>query len=348
MFREYLLKGLRCQHGEESFCKKVSAKPAVIFLMWPVSFFATLFFAGLFSLFFVLLAGEALAGNDAVDPPLQGTASFSFGLLSGEAGEYVYSGGVDASELTWETKPLYFIEWQAGGVFRGWGEVSLRYRYGFAGRSGKMTDYDWDWPYPGSYTLSRHDNFIHYYHEAEISTLLRRPLSSCWKFAGGFSFLMMALQMEGRDGSVIEDDVETVVLEGPVIRYTQVYRILPLIVRFTCLPAGWLSLETVFAYTPFFFCSATDIHYLRDKKYSDNVVFGHFLRGMVSVEVAFTSRIALFVSGALRWVPETRGDTAVYSLSTGTLESKSRNTGGVSLFQAEASLGIRLHSGQAR
>lgn len=277
------------------------------------------------------------AGDDAAESERKFSLWFAggFGVLSGVAGEYVYSGGNKISDLQWDTKPLYFLEFENGISLKDYGSLLLRYRYGIGGESGEMTDFDPDYPIPGTDTLSRHDAVTLYYHEAEIEIFVSFIEESSWRLSGGISYLLLALQIDGRDGYKMENDVQTGTFEGSVIRYTQIYQILPFMMSISFQPWEKLRLSGIFAYTPLVFCNSTDIHYLTDTQYNDSIVFGHYLYGSLIIDLGITEYLILSLGGDMRWVPPVKGDTTSIDFSTGTVLSKSRNTAGVSLYQMD-------------
>ncbi len=259
--------------------------------------------------------------------------SSGFGVLHGVAGEYVYSGGKLASDLQWDMKPLYFLDFKSSVILKDFVVIELRYRYGFGGESGGMSDFDWDWPVPGSNTLSRHDAVTLFYHEAEAAFSFNAITCCNWSIAAGFSYLLLALQIDGRNGYEMVDDVITGTFDGSVIRYTQIYQVVPFHVSLSFKPWKFLNLTGALAYTPLVFCESTDIHYLRDIQYDDSISFGHYLNGVLTVDWSFSRYLALSLKGGVRWIPPTRGDSASYVFSTGAILSKSENTVGVSLLQ---------------
>jgi|GEM_PF-2880602 len=265
------------------------------------------------------------------------------GILYGVMGEYVYSGGEKISELNWDMKPLYIFQFLGTLSIYEKYYFSLRYRYGIPWKSGSVTDTDWDLPVPGSITFSKHEGVTLLYHEIEgafSATLLSRRSIIV---RGGLSYLVMAMKVEARNGTVYVDGSQTDALNGPVMRYFQGYQIVPFRVDVFFRPLSALSAGFSFAYTPLLFCSATDMHFLKDTQYDDRIDWGHFIE--VSLETAWhvTTRVDLFIGGQFRWVPPTMGDSRKITISTGFKYSWTNSTAGISLLQGSFSLGATLH-----
>lgn len=293
----------------------------------------------------LVLQGGMLYGGDRA--LLSGRISLDLspgaGILYGTLGEYVYSGGSKKSELNWDTKPLYIFQLLGTLSLDNRYFFSLRYRYGVPWKSGRVTDTDWGLHFPGSITFSEHEGVTLLYHEIEgaFSALVhsRRGLT----IRGGLSYLLMAMKTEARNGTLYEEGVETGTFDGPIIRYFQGYQVIPFRVDLLFRPLFAFFGRFSFAYTPFLFCSATDIHFLKDKQYDDRIAWGHFIEASLEASWLISKRIELFIGGQFRWIPSTAGDSRTLTMSTGFTSPWSNNTVGISLLQVSFLLGAVLH-----
>ncbi len=294
----------------------------------------------------LVFQGGMLYGSDSRDF-LPGKISLhlspGMGILYGAMGEYVYSGGKKVSDLNWDMKPLYIFQLLGTLSINQRYCFSLRYRYGVPRKSGEVTDTDWDLNFPGSITFSEHDGDTLMYHEIEgaFAALLFSRYGITVR--GGFSYLVMAMKSEARNGTLYEEGIETNTFDGPVMRYLQSYQVIPFRIDVCFRPLSAFSAGVSFAYTPFLFCSATDMHFLRDKQYDDRINWGHFIEVSLKVAWHVTTGVQFFINGQFRWIPPTVGDSRTMTISTGFKNPWTNNTAGISLLQKSFSLGAALH-----
>jgi outer membrane protease len=224
------------------------------------------------------------------EDPAAGAYTFSigpqFGIVYGQAREYVYPGpgnkGELLSELLWDMKPLYYYGAALDFSLRDpvkkmGGFYNLSCKIGIPGETGAMQDRDWRSIENTDLTdFSRHSNRSEYMLWVESAAGLSFPIESGFiiKIFAGVSF--MRFDFSGHEGYgvyarekpgepekfyPIDNEPNEIDFSGlQVITYTQKWLILSPGLSFDFRFLEYFSFDLSFQMSPLIFCNDTDHH----------------------------------------------------------------------------------------
>ena len=293
-------------------------------------------------LFIIILISVTLDAGPLPDS-IHGSISVKTGIINGTIVEQVYDHEKKVSHLNWNIDCLSFINTGMTLDYRNVIYIQVEYNHALNRRLGIMDDSDYQQSDGEKIKYSRHNNILENAQSYSCKLWFQYAFYSFMSAGLGINYTYSRICFTAADGYLkYPPTADPELVYGPVIQYSQQYKIPSLFIMTIFHLFQNLSLKTGVSYTPVTTCECIDFHVLREVQYNDSFKRITVLSPFSEIMYCMNDRIGFFLGFRYIYIPTKKGDTIIKDLSTGGKSETMNDCAGINIKLMSWNLGLSL------